>query len=101
MDLQKTHEAGCKPLAGILLTQNHDQALRLQRIVHHFPEHSQLKFGIVQHQTKQLIPGKATNSGWADTFCQICVTAVVGKTYEIAGDPKAQDLSMAVFGETA
>jgi hypothetical protein len=96
---QKTDQAGSKALKGIMLTEHHDQGLRLKRVVNHLPEYGELEFGFGQHETKHLTPGNAMNPDRADRFREICVLAGVGETYEIARHLKPQDLTMAVFGE--
>lgn len=100
-DPQKIDQAGRKALVGILLTEHHDQRLRLKPIMYDLVEYGELEFGFGQHEAKHLIPGNAMNSDRADSFCQVRVLAVVGETDEIAGHLEPQDLTMAVFSEPA
>jgi hypothetical protein len=100
-DPQKIDQTGSQALMGILLTEHHDQGLRLKQIVNHRLQHRELEFGIGQHETKHLIPENALNPNRADSFRQIRVLAVVSETNKVARHLKPQDLTMTVFGEPA
>ena len=80
---QKIDQAGSKTLMSILLTEHHNQRLRLKRIMDHLVEYGELEFGFGQHEAKHMSPTNAMNSNRAESFCEIGVLAVVGETDQI------------------
>src|SRR5262249_54453213 len=91
------HE-GCKPLADILLAENHDALIGQTAVASKLRQQAELKVRLRRDDLQQALPREAIEPCCAHGFRRIHILATIRKTEEIACQLECENLSMTVFG---